>query len=182
VRVREGTMRNQVGCVCALVTMLTVAAPVQAWSSAATAGETFTWLAELVSVDPTARTMTVKARVAYQEALSEVKQFKAGDAVWVVWSGVSDSSDAVREFQRVKADREISDKRAMRAELVSPEPTNQSVTLRVTVPDAVMPAIKSLKPGEWVRATSPQRPSPEVAGVVGVRAYNDLGPATSTTH
>ena len=78
-------MRSQFGYL-ALVTMLTLGSPATGAQSAQSVGDTFTWLGELVSVDTTARTMTVKARVAYQEALSELNQFKAGQPVWVVWS------------------------------------------------------------------------------------------------
>ena len=64
--------------------------------SSQTKADTYTWNGELVSLDTTAKTLTVKSRVAYQEAISELKNFKAGDRVWIVWSGIHDSSDAVR--------------------------------------------------------------------------------------
>jgi hypothetical protein len=35
--------------------------------------DTYTWNGELVSLDTTAKTITVKSRVAYHEAISEVK-------------------------------------------------------------------------------------------------------------
>ena len=70
-------MRSQFGYL-ALVTMLVLGTTaVMGTQSTQSASNTFTWLGELVSVDTTARTMTVKARVAYQEALSELNQFKA---------------------------------------------------------------------------------------------------------
>ena len=37
--------------------------------------DTYTWNGEFVSLDTTAKTMTVKSRVAYQEAISELKHF-----------------------------------------------------------------------------------------------------------
>jgi hypothetical protein len=46
--------------------------------------DTYTWIGELVSLDTTAKTMTVKSRVAYQEAISELKHFKGGDRVWIL--------------------------------------------------------------------------------------------------
>ena len=45
--------------------------------SSQTKADTYTWNGELVSLDTTAKTMTVKSRVAYQEAISELKNFKA---------------------------------------------------------------------------------------------------------
>jgi len=167
----------------ALVTALALGTTaVTGTQSAQSASDTFTWLGELVSVDTTTRTMTVKARVAYPEALSELNQFKAGAPVWVMWSGVSDSSDAVREFRRPDAHQKITDRLVMQAELVSPHATNQSVTLHVKVPEASLAAIKNVKPGEWVTVTSRQYAATEVGAVVGVKPYSESSTATATTN
>jgi hypothetical protein len=164
-------MRNQFGYILALVTLLAVGLPVKGQQSTQSANDTFTWVSELVSVDGIARTMTVKSRIAYQEALSGLKQFKAGEPVWVVWSGVSDHSDAVWQFRRPNPNNEITERLVTRAELVSPEVTNQYVTLRVKVPEAGLSAIRSLKPGEWVTVTSRRHPASEADAIVGVRPY-----------
>ena len=116
-------------------------------------GDTYTWNGELVSLDTTAKTMTVKSRVAYQEAISELKHFKAGDRVWILWSGIHDSSDAVRQVRRSEAGRKIEEDLVLPAELVSTETPNQYVTIRIKVPESSVAAIKTVKPGEWV-ATS----------------------------
>ena len=175
-------MRSQFGYL-ALVTLLVLGTTaVMATPSAQSAGDTFTWHGELVSVDATARTMTVKARVAYQEALSELNRFKAGQPVWVVWSGVSDYSDAIRQFRRPEANQKIADRLVMQAELVSPHATNQYVTLRVKVPEASLASIKGVKPGEWVTVTSRHHAPGDVEAVVGVKPYNESSAATATTN
>ena len=133
--------------------------------------DTFTWNGELVSFDATAKSITVKSRVAYQEAISELKHFKAGDRVWVVWSGIHDSSDAVRQVRRPEAGRTIDDALVLPAELVSTETPNQYVTLRVKVPESALATIKAVKPGEWVTVTSRHRPSTDDDAVVAVRPY-----------
>lgn len=51
--------------------------------------------------------ITVKSRVAYQDAVSELKQFKPGEKVWVLWSGVHDYSDAVRQVRRLEANDRV---------------------------------------------------------------------------
>jgi hypothetical protein len=174
-------MRSQFKYV-ALVTVLALGTTAAGLQSAQSASDTFTWPGELVSVDATARTMTVKARVAYQEALSELKQFKAGQTVWVVWSGLSDSSDAVRQFRRLEGHQKRTDEGlVMQAELVSPDATNQYVTLRVKVPEAALAAIESVKPGEWVTVTSRQHPATEAESVVGVKPYNESSTAATAT-
>jgi len=145
--------------------------------SSQTKGDTYTWHGELVSLDATAKTMTVKSRVAYQEAISELKHFKAGDHVWIVWSGIHDSSDAVRQVRRSEAGRKIDENLVLPAELVSTEAPNQYLTIRVKVPESGLAAIKTVKPGEWVTVTSRHQPSTEDEAVVSVRPY---GASTTT--
>ena len=145
--------------------------------SSQTKGDTYTWNGELVSLDATAKTMTVKSRVAYQEAISELKHFKGGDRVWIVWSGIHDSSDAVRQIRRSETGRKIDENLVLPAELVSTEAPNQYLTIRVKVPESALAAIKTVKPGEWVTVTSRQQPSTEDDAVVSVRPY---GASTTT--
>jgi hypothetical protein len=172
-------MQHHLGWIIALA--IGLGTPVHGAQSSKPASDTFTWMGELVALDPGAGTITVKSRVAYQEALSELKQFKAGEPVWVVWSGISDHSDAVRQFRRPEANRKIADTLVTPAELVSPEAISQYVTLRVKVPKAGLEAIRSVKPGEWITVTSRHRPANEAEAVVAVKPYNDSSTTTSTT-
>lgn len=172
-------MRNHLGWIIALAIVL--GTPAHGVQSSQPASDTFTWVGELVSLDAAAGKITVKSRVAYQEALSELKQFKAGENVWVVWSGVSDHSEAVRQIRRPEANRQIADTLVMPAELVSPEATNQYVTLRVKVPEAGLAAIKSVKPGEWITVTSRHRPASDADATVAVKPYSESSTKTSTT-
>ena len=133
--------------------------------------DTYTWNGELVSLETTTKAMTVKSRVAYQEAISELKHFKAGDRVWIVWSGMHDSSDAVRQVRRSEAGRKIDENLVLPAELVSTEAPNQYLTIRVKLPASGLTAIKSAKSGEWVTVTSRHQPSTEDDAVVSVRPY-----------
>jgi len=143
-------------------------------------GDTYTWIGELVSRDTIAKTITVKSRVAYQDALSDLKHFNAGDRVWIVWSGIRDSSDAVRQVRRPENGRSIDEILVLPAELVSTEAPNQYVTIRVKVPESGLAAINTVKPGEWVTVTSRHRPSNDDDAVVAVRPYSASSPTTST--
>jgi hypothetical protein len=134
--------------------------------------DTYTWNGELVSVDMNAKTMTVKSRVAYQDAISELKHFKPGDRVWIVWSGLSDSSDAVRQIRRSESGRKIDENMLLPAELVSTEAPNSYITIRVQVPESGLAAVKAVKTGEWVTATSRHRPSTDAEAVVSVRPWS----------
>ena len=155
-----------------LASVVTIGGPaLGAAQSSDTKRDTYTWNGELVSLDTTAKTMTVKARVAYQEAVSELKHFKAGDRVWIVWSGIHDSSDAVRQVRRSEPGRTIDETLMLPAELVSTEAPNQYLTIRVTVPESGLSAINTVKPGEWVTVTSRHRPSTDDEAVIAVRPY-----------
>lgn len=158
--------------VAAVAAVLTIGGPgFSAAQTSHTKSDTFTWNGELVSLDTTANTMTVKSRVAYQEAISELKHFKAGDRVWIVWSGVHDSSDAVRQVRRYETSPKIDETLVLPAELVSTEAPNQYITIRVQLPESASSAIKTVKPGEWVTVTSRHRPAADKEAVIAVRPY-----------
>jgi hypothetical protein len=162
----------------ALVSVLMLAAPAIGGAQGSHPdSDTYRWVGEFVSLDTTAMKMTVKSRVAYPEAVSELKQFKPDQPVWVVWSGVHDSSDAVRQVRRFEANRKIDENLVLPAELVSAEAPNQYLTIRVKVPASSLAAIKAVKPGEWVTVTSRHRPSTDADAVVTVRPY---GSSTTT--
>ena len=159
--------------IAALATILTASVPVLGGAqSSQTKSETYTWNGELVSHDAIAMTMTVKSRVAYQEGIAELKHFKAGDRVWIVWSGVQDSSDAVRQVRRFETGRTIDENLVLPAELVSTEAPNSYITIRVKVPESGLTAVKTAKPGEWVIVTSRHRPASDAEAVVAVRPWS----------
>jgi hypothetical protein len=155
-----------------LAAVLTLVTPaIEAAQSSSANTETYTWFGELVSVDTAALKMTVKSRCAYPEAVSELKQFKPGELVWIVWSGLHDYSDAVRQIRRGDTNRKIDEDLVLPAELVSTEAPNQYVTIRVMVPESSVAALKAVKPGEWVMVTSRHRPSADAEAVVAVKPY-----------
>ena len=170
-------MRKEPTTIATLALIFAIAGAVIAWAQTSQATkDTYSWDSEFVELDATAKTMTVKPRVAYQEAISELKQFKGGDRVWIVWSGVHDHSDAVRQVRRPGTGK-IEENLVLPAELVSTEAPNQFITIRVKVPESSLAAIKTVKPGEWVTVTSRHQPSSDDAAVVAVRPY---GSTTST--
>ena len=170
-------MRTKKTNIATLTLMFTImGAALAAQASKTTTSDTYTWHAEFVGLDA-AGTMTVKPRVAYEDAIKELKQFKAGERVWIVWSGVHDYSDAVRQIRRPGSGGKIDENLVLPAELVSTEAPNQYITIRVRIPESTRSAITAVKPGEWVTITSRQRPSTDNEAVVAVKPY---GSTTST--
>ena len=152
-------------------TVLTVGAPAIGSAQSQPSSDTYTWVGELGSLDTAAMKMTVKTRVASQEAISQLKQFKPDQPVWVVWSGQHDYSEAVRQVRRFEANCKSDEKLVLPAEFVSAEAPNQYITIRVKVPDSSLAAIKPVKPGQWVTVTSRHCPSTDAEAVVSVRPY-----------
>ena len=166
-------MSTQWTRIAALVTILMINGSVLTGAqSSQTRSDVYTWRGELVSLDTTAMTMTVKSRVAYQEAISELKHFKAGDRVWIVWSGVQDSSDAVRQVRRSETGRKIDENLVLPAELTSTDAPDSYITIRVKVPESGLAAVKAVKPGEWVTVTSRHRPASDAEAVVAVTSWS----------
>jgi hypothetical protein len=172
-RIQEEPMSTQWTQIVAVATILMISGPgLDGAQSTQTKSDTYTWSGELVSLDTTAMTMTVKSRVAYQESISELKHFKGGDRVWIVWSGVQDSSDAVRQVRRFETGRKIDENLVLPAELMSTEAPEAYITIRVKVPESGLAAMKTVKPGEWVTVTSRHRPASDADAVVAVRPWS----------
>ncbi len=134
--------------------------------------DTYTWFGELVSVDATALKMTLRPRVAYVEAVSELKRFSPGEPLHIVWSGMDDYSDAVRTVRRAEPGQKIEDNLVLPAELASTDGLNQQqVTIRVKVPNSSLTSIQAIKPGDWVAVTSRHRPSTDAEAVMAVKPY-----------
>jgi hypothetical protein len=169
------TEHTTIATLALIFTMMGAALGAQA-SKPTTTSDTYTWHAEFVGLDATGN-LTVKPRVAYEDAVKELKQFKAGERVWILWSGVHDYSDAVRQIRRPGSGGKIDENLVLPAELVSTEAPNQYITIRVRVPESSRSGITAVKPGEWVTITSRQRPSTDNDAVVAVKPY---GSTTST--
>src|SRR5204863_7849680 len=94
--------------IASIVAMLWLAtSPISAAQSGDPKGKTYQWSGELVAVDSTASTLTVKSGIAYQEAVSEVKQVKPGEKGRIVWPGSRDDSDAVRHVRHSSTGNKI---------------------------------------------------------------------------
>jgi len=133
--------------------------------------DTYSWSGELVAFDPTARTITVKSRVVGDQALTELPHFKTGDRMLLTWSGIDAYADAISRAVRDDTARKWNEPFTFAVEFVAYEPQRQYVTFKSTVPVGSVDALKAVKPGEWVTATSRHRPSSEAEAITAVRAY-----------
>jgi len=147
-----------------------------AQSSPATT-ETFSWHGELVALDENAKILTVKVPVVGDQAQADFGKFKAAEKLMVTWSGLDKYADAIKHAVRLTEATKTVDRFTFPIEFVSYDSSRRYVTFKVQVPDASVTRLKSIKPGEWVTATSPHGPSSKNHPIVMIRHYND--PATS---
>src|SRR5688572_13749666 len=73
--------------------------------SAQPGNESFSWHAELVTLDQNAKMVTVKARVVGDQTPVEFGKRKSGERVMLIWSGVDKYADAIREVRLSNADK-----------------------------------------------------------------------------
>jgi hypothetical protein len=140
--------------------------------------ETYSWSGELVGLDANGRTITVKSRVVGEQALRELPQFKAGDRIVLTWSGFDTYADAISRAVRYDAGKKWNEPFTFPVEFVAYESPRQYVTFKFQVPAASVEAVKAVKPGEWVTATSKHRASNETEAITAVNAYTASGSAS----
>lgn len=137
------------------------------------AGDTYIWHGELVSLDESARSVTVKARV-LAEAATQAGGFNAGDRVVLLWSGLDRHAGAVRQIVTFDA-AQTYQPLSLPVELASREVQDEMVTFRVSAPE-IPSAVRSLTPGEWITVTSHRSPMGEAPAVVSIRPYVNSTP------
>jgi hypothetical protein len=140
--------------------------------------ESYDWSGEFVAVDEATQSATVKARLLDETAMADVKQFKAGDRVLVVWSGMT-FTDAIRRVLPHTAEVKAGDELLLSAEFVSTDSASHYLTFRARIPADDMAGLKSLKAGEWVTATA-MRASRDERAIVSIRPYTARSTKTSS--
>ena len=142
--------------------------------------ETYSWSGELVGFDANGRTITVKSPVVGDQALAELPQFKSGDRIVLTWSGYDTYADAISRAVRYDAVKKWNEPFTFPVEFVGYESPRKYVTFRFQVPSGSVEALKFVKAGEWVTATSRHRPSSETEAITAVNAYAPSSSRPST--
>ncbi len=167
-------------CVLVLTVSRVAANPAQsAQTTAQPAAETYMWYGELTAFDESARKMTVKTRVVGDQALSGLKGFKSGDRIAMTWSGIDKYADGILSVARHDAGKKYDERFTFPVEFVSFDATTQYVTFKTDAPADGVATLKSLKPGEWIAATSRHKPARENEAIVSVVPYVDSWKKTS---
>ncbi len=144
------------------------------------ANESFSWNGELVALDAATHILTVKAPVVYEETFAAFGRLKAGERVMLTWSGYDKSADAIRAVKPVASSGNTAERFTFPVDFVAFDKEHRQATFKVQIPENAVARLKSLKPGEWVTATSPHGPSSKTMPVVAVRPYVESGSAVNS--
>jgi metal-dependent amidase/aminoacylase/carboxypeptidase family protein len=133
--------------------------------------DTYTWSAELIGFDRAAGTVTVKSRVVNHSEVGDVGRFEAGDAVNVIWSGVTTAAGirALTTGPESEYDRFV-----LPATFGASEMDGAYIAFTVNVDEAAIEQIASLGEGDWITAVSPHMPESATEAVLSIRPYSDV--------
>jgi hypothetical protein len=148
-------------------------------AQSALTSETFSWSGELVTLEETARFITVKSRVVGEQTAAELGRPKAGERIVLTWSGYDKYADAIREVRSSSVNKP-EERFTFPAEFVSFDADHRYLTFKVQIPQNSLGNLKALKPGEWLTATSPHGPSAKSNPVVMVKPYVEHATATNS--
>ena len=135
-------------------------------------GATYRWDGELVSLDESAGTLTVKSRVASPAGLAAVAGAESGAPIVITWSGYESRASGIRTAMP-DDDSGLwgSNRFLLRATLVEADEAGRYLTFKTRVPAASLATVRSLTRGSWASVTSPHHPAGKARSVMAVNAY-----------
>ena len=143
----------------------------------AAAKGTYRWHGELVALDESTRTLTVRARVAGRRGLAAVAGKGAGDPIVITWSGFEDRANGIRSVAPEDGSGLWgNDGFLLQARLVHADPAGRYLTFATAIPESGVAAVRTLSRGDWATVTSPHWPAD---GTVASIAAYDAGLAGS---
>ncbi|MYH31554.1 MAG: hypothetical protein F4137_22575 [Acidobacteria bacterium] len=135
-------------------------------------GATYRWDGELVSLDESTGTVTVKSRVASPAGLAAVAGAESGAPIVITWSGYESRASGIRSAMPDDGSGLWGSNRfLLRATLVKADDAGRYLTFKTKVPAGSLATVRSLTRGSWARVTSPHHPGGEARSVMAVNAY-----------
>ncbi|MCE2539133.1 MAG: hypothetical protein J4G16_01725 [Acidobacteria bacterium] len=135
-------------------------------------GATYRWDGELVSLDESTGTLTVKSRVASPAGLAAVAGAESGAPIVITWSGYESRASGIRSAMPDDGSGLWGSNRfLLRATLVEADEAGRYLTFKTRVPAESLATVRSLTRGSWASVTSPHHPAGKVRSVMAVNAY-----------
>ena len=142
------------------------------------AAGTYRWHGELVALDESARTLTVRARVATPAGLGAVAGAEADAPIVITWSGFEDRANGIRSVAPDDGSGLWgNDGFLLRANLVAADPAGRYLTFKAAIPHESVATARTLTRGDWATVTSPHWPTEGT--VATVAAYDAARPSLS---
>ena len=135
-------------------------------------GASYRWDAELLALDESTGTVTVKSRVASPAGLAAVAGAESGAPIVITWSGYESRASGIRSAMPDDGSGLWGSNRfLLRATLVKADDAGRYLTFKTKVPAGSLATVRSLTRGSWARVTSPHHPAGETRSVMAVNAY-----------
>ncbi len=144
-------------------------------------GATYRWDGEFVAFDEAEGTLTVKSRAASPSGLDRVADARPGEAIVITWSGYDTRASGIRSAMPDDGSGLWGSNRfLLRATFVETDAAGGYLTFKVAVPEASLPAVRTLAQGAWASVTSPHHPADAAPAVMNVTAYAAVAAAGRT--
>jgi hypothetical protein len=166
-------MRNGVVALCVL---LATAAAEQA-----PANRMYVWSGQVTAIDKAAKAVTFK--VPAKEFVARfITQLKPGDTVIMYWGspkpGETDALIDVSPYDAAKGPRPDDFGYVFHAEFASFDSSSMTVTVTAHLSPIAFAKFAAIRPGEWVKVTSPTDQSKDLSGISSVQASANPAPST----
>ena len=115
----------------------------------------YIWYGQLIAVDEQTRIATIKAHIpAHVEKY--VDRFKAGDRLVLVWDMIGKTAaQRALALWNQEANTSGNSGYVLPIEFVSADVPSHTVTFYLRVPKTALERLRSVKPGEWIKVTTP---------------------------
>jgi hypothetical protein len=148
----------------------------------AQAPRSYTWYAELTSLDPGTKTITVKVQIR-DGVTNYLSGYKPGDKLMLTWVPIKGEADTVIYAPKYEEMKGIDEGFILPVEFVSADPANHSLTVKASAPDAVLQSVRAVQPGKWIKIVAPMQQPRDTAALTSAAAAEkpDLKPPPAPT-
>jgi hypothetical protein len=143
----------------------------------AQAPRSYTWYAELASIDQSTKTITVTVQIR-DGVTTYVGSYKPGDKLMLTWVPIKGETDTVIYAPKYEVMKGIDEGYILPVEFVSADPAKHSLTVKTSAPDAVLQSVRAVQPGKWIKVVVPMQQPKDTAALTSaaVAEKPDLKP------
>src|SRR3954463_1066086 len=122
----------------------------------AQAPRSYTWYAELASIDQGTKTITVKVQIR-DGVTGYVGGYKPGDKLMLTWVPIKGEADTVIYAPKYEVMKGIDEGYILPVEFVAAGVRNHTSTVKSAPPPAVLQAVQAVPAGKWIKVVTPMK-------------------------